>query len=311
MTSAMPIRVTLACIAMLAASAAYGAEATARLIESTSAQLYTVVYPKPNAESVILLHGGPGMPMDFSPIAELLSHKYQVIAFEQRGTGRSPAAGAHYAIDDYVQDIEAVARHFGLSRFHLFGHSWGGLYAQIYAENHPERLLSMFLSSPSSGTGALWKQTENEVMAFNKAHSGLWAWSMMGAKSLLGMLGSDKAYQSLFKQVLENYNQEFDPSFTATDTMVENVRAEAINKTRTHIADYPLLSDGTAYRFPIIITYGKKDIYGESRNSVIHRFPTASVVEFSNAGHIAWKQDKAAFTRTLNDFYQLPLGGAD
>jgi len=302
----MPIRAAIASIIMLVSSASYGAETRTMLIESASAKLYTVVYPKQNAETVILLHGGPGVPMDFSPIAELLSRKYQVIAFDQRGTGRSPAtAGATYSIDEYIQDIEAVAQHFGVNKFHLFGHSWGGLYAQLYAENNPQRILSMFLSSPSSGTGEIWKQTESEVMSFNKKHSGWWGWSMMGVKSLLGMFGSDKAYQSLFKQVLENYNREYDPSFMATDSMVENVRAKPINKTRPHIVAYPPLKDSIDYRFPIIVTYGQKDIYGESKNSVKNRFPKATFVEFQNAGHIAWKHNLPAFARTLTDFYQV------
>jgi len=275
------------------------------LIESVSAKLFTVVYPKQNAETVILLHGGPGVPMDFSPIPEQLSLKYQVIAFDQRGTGRSPAKGATYSIEEYLKDIDAIAQNFGVNKFHLFGHSWGGLYAQIYAEKNPQRVLSMFLCSPSSGTGELWILTESEVMSFNKEQSGLWGWSIMGVKSLLGMLGSDKAYQSLFKQVLENYNKKFDPSFAATDAMVENVRAEPINKTRSHIVEYPLLTDAIDFRFPIMITYGQKDIYGESKKSVKNRFPNATFVEFDNAGHIAWKHNNAKFTRTLTDFYQL------
>ena len=275
------------------------------LIESVSAKLFTVVYPKQNVETVILLHGGPGVPMDFSPIPEQLSLKYQVIAFDQRGTGRSPAKGATYSIEEYLKDIDAIAQNFGVNKFHLFGHSWGGLYAQIYAEKNPQRVLSMFLCSPSSGTGELWILTESEVMSFNKEQSGLWGWSIMGVKSLLGMLGSDKAYQSLFKQVLENYNKKFDPSFAATDAMVENVRAEPINKTRSHIVESPLLTDAIDFRFPIMITYGQKDIYGESKKSVKNRFPNATFVEFDNAGHIAWKHNNAKFTRTLTDFYQL------
>ena len=283
----------------------YGAQTTTMLIESVSAKLFTVVYPKHNAETVILLHGGPGVPMDFSPIPEQLSLKYQVIAFDQRGTGRSPAKGATYSIEEYLKDIDAIAQNFGVNKFHLFGHSWGGLYAQIYAEKNPQRVLSMFLCSPSSGTGELWILTESEVMSFNKEQSGLWGWSIMGVKSLLGMLGSDKAYQSLFKQVLENYNKKFDPSFNAPDAMVENVRAEPINKTRSHIVEYPLLTDAIDFRFPIMITYGQKDIYGESKKSVKNRFPNATFVEFDNAGHIAWKHNNAKFTRTLTDFYQL------
>jgi len=297
---------TIVSFIMLNSSTPYGVEFRTVLIESASAKLYIVIYPKQSAETVILFHGGPGVPMDFSPIVELLSHKYQVIAFDQRGTGRSPAvADATYSIEEYLQDVEAITQHFDVNKFHWFGHSWGGLYGQIYAEKNPQRILSMFLSSPSSGTGEIWRQTEGEVMSFNKEHAGFWGWSMMGMKSLLGMLGSDKAYQSLFKQVLENYNKEYDPSFTATDTMVENVRAKPINKTRSNILKYPPLKDAVDYRFPIMVAYGQKDIYGASRKSVKIRFPNATFVEIQNAGHIAWKHNYPAFASIFNDFYGL------
>lgn len=275
------------------------------LIEGKNTKLFTAIYRKQNAETVILLHGGPGVPMDDSPIAEQLLQKYQVITFEQRGTGRSPTTGATYSIEEYLDDLNVIAHHFGVEKFHLFGHSWGGLYAQIYAEKNPDKVLSMFLSSPSSGTGDIWKQTEREVMAFNKAHSGFWGWLKMGMKSLLGMLGSNWAYQSLFKQVLENYNKDFGATFRTTDELVINVRAEPINKTRPHIVAYPLLKDAVDYRFPIIITYGEKDIYGESKQSVKNRFPKATFLEIENTGHIAWKHNPEKFNKILVEFYGI------
>lgn len=274
-------------------------------IESKSSQLFTTIYPKQNAQTVILLHGGPGVPMDDSPIAEQLLQKYQVITFEQRGTGRSPTKGAAYSIEEYLDDLNAIAQHFEVEKFHLFGHSWGGLYAQIYAEKYPEKILSMFLSSPSSGTGEIWKQTESEVMTFNKEHSGFWGWLKMGMNSVFGMFGSNSAYQSLFKQVIENYNKNFDPAFIATDEMVKNVRAEPVNRTRPHIVEYPLLKDAIDYRFPIMVVYGEKDIYGESKRYVKNRFPKATFVEIENAGHIAWRHAPKEFNRILVKFYEI------
>lgn len=283
----------------------YSAQPTTLLIEGASTKLFTIVYQKPEAESVLLLHGGPGVPMDFSDIAEPLSRKYQVIIFEQRGTGRSPVSGGAYSIEEYIQDIDAVAQHFGVEKIHIFGHSWGGLYAQIYAEIKPQRVLSMFLSSPSSGTGQQWSQVEREVMAFNKSRAGSRAWSVMGIKSLLGMLGYDRAYQSLFKQVLENYLRDFDGSFLATDEMVENVRAEAINKTRASILEYPLLNEIATYDIPILVAYGEKDVYGKSKQHVKTRFPNAKFVEYARAGHIPWKNNSTQFSASLTEFYQL------
>jgi proline iminopeptidase len=275
------------------------------LIESINAKLYVDYHQNRGAEMIILLHGGPGVPMDFSSLINKLSRKYQIIAFDQRGTGRSPAKGAAYSIDEYLIDIDVIAKHFQINRFHLFGHSWGGLYAQIYAEKYPQKVLSLFLSSPSSGTGEIWKQTENEIMKFNKNHSSFCEWYKMGMYSLLGTLGSNLAYQSLFKQVLENYNKDFDPTFIANDMMVENVRAKPVNKTRKSIAKYPLLGDFDDYRFPTMIVYGEKDIYGASKQFVKKRFPNATFAEIKNAGHIPWEHNKKRFFEILCNFYKI------
>lgn len=278
---------------------------TTIMIESTTATLFATVHPKRNADTVILLHGGPGVPTDFSPIEEHLARMYQVIAFDQRGTRRSPVKEGGYSIAEYLQDIDAIAGRLQLSKFHLFGHSWGGLLAQIYAERNPQNVSSLFLSSPSSGTGRVWKQTESEVMAFNRRRSGLRGFLRMGVGLLFGILGSDGAYQVVFRQVLENYNREFDPTFRATDAMVENVRAEPINKTRPRILKYPLLKDAVDYKFPILVIYGEKDIYGKSKEHVRKRFPKATFLEIENAGHIAWRHNAGRFFGVLSEFYRL------
>jgi proline iminopeptidase len=275
------------------------------MIESANASLFTTIYQRENAETVVILHGGPGVPMDFSSIAGRLNPKYQIITFDQRGTGRSPVKGATYSIDEYLGDLDAISRHYHLDRFHLFGHSWGGLYAQIYAERNPDRLLSMFLRSPSSGTGLIWKETEREVMRFNKRHSSFGGYLKMGLRSLRGALGSDSAYRAMFKQVLANYNKDFDPAFEASDSMVENVRADPINKTRRQIVKSPLLKDAVDYHFPIVIAYGEMDIYGPSRRYVMTRFPKARFVEIEGAGHIAWQHNQEKFDAILKDFYHL------
>ena len=85
--------------------------------------------------------------------------------------------------------------------------------------------------------------------------------------------------------------KEYDPSFSATKIMVENVRAKPINKTRPHILAYPHLKDSIGYIFPIMVTYGQKDIYRKSKQSVKNRFPNATFIEFPNAGQVssAWE----------------------
>jgi proline iminopeptidase len=281
------------------------AEPVTRLVEGKGVSLFTVLYPKDNSETIILLHGGPGVPMDFHQIVEALSKKYQVIVFDQRGTGRSPMTNTDHSMEAYVQDMNSIAEHYKLTNFHVFGHSWGGLYAQIYAEKYPDKVLSLFLSSPASGTGEHWDQTESEVMEFNKSKTTVWQWLKMGINSVRGMLGSDGAYQSLFKQVINNYNKDFDTKFVAIDSMVEQVRALPVNETRKYILEYPLLTSPANYRFPILVQYGEKDIYGDSKQHVVGRFPQAQFVTIEQAGHLAWLNNANKFQNVLEKFYNI------
>jgi proline iminopeptidase len=257
-----------------------------------------------NAETVILLHGGPGVPDAMTPIAQALSAKYQVVNFEQRGTGDSKNPSRDYSIQGYIDDLDAIAKHFELDQFHLFGHSWGGLYAQIYAEVRPGNIKSMFLSSPSSGTNQLWVQTENEVLSYNKERATPWEFLQMGWYSLLGMFGSDSAYQSLFLLVLNNYHKGFG-DIEVDAKLLANVRAVPINLTRPNIVQYKALDRIENPSFPIVITYGVNDIYGPSRTEVSARFPTAKQRTIEKSGHIPWYHNPSAFDEILKEFFSL------
>jgi len=52
---------------------------------------------------------------------------------DQRGWGGSVARDERYDLAAMAEDVEAVARAFGLKRYALVGHSMGGKVAQIVA----------------------------------------------------------------------------------------------------------------------------------------------------------------------------------
>ena len=273
-------------------------------IQNGEVTLNTTLYPKENAETVILLHGGPGVPDPMTEVALELNNKFQVITFEQRGTGQSDNPNADYAIADYISDIDSIASHFNLESFHLFGHSWGGLYAQIYAEERPENIKSLFLCSPSSGTNSTWKKTEKEVMKFNKMNASSGEWMKMGLNSLLGMLGSDRAYQKVFFLVMKNYHKNYS-DISINEAQLRSITADPVNITRKNIVSYKNLKPMTRPNFPIIVTYGDGDIYGESKNEVYTRYPTAEFHVIEDCGHIGWIHNPEKFGEILNNFYSI------
>jgi proline iminopeptidase len=273
-------------------------------IDNKGDKLFTTIYTNPTKETILLLHGGPGFPSDLEEMIEILKNDFQVITFHQRGTKLSPCKSRDYSMLAYLSDIDAVAKFYNVEKFHLWGHSWGGLYAQIYADAHPEKLLSLFLCSPGSGTGKQWKQTEKEVMQFNKQKCTSAEWMKMGWNNLLGILGSDRAYQRLFKQVMKNYNN----GFIHTESYgidFYNLKAEPINKTRKEIIKYPILKKQENPNFKVTIVYGNRDIYKSSKNFVLERYPTAEVFEISNCGHLPWLHNPTEYREKLKRHYEI------
>lgn len=274
------------------------------LVQNGKVSLHTTVYPREHAETVVLLHGGPGVPDSMFELAAELHRKFQVINFEQRGTGLSSNPDSCYTIEDYISDIDAIAAHFQLEDFHLFGHSWGGLYAQIYSAERPSRIKSLFLCSPSSGTNELWKCTEREVMHFNKKMASNWEWMKMGWYSLLGMFGSDRAYQKLFFLVMSNYHKEY-PNISVNEEQLKSIKAAPINKTRASIVRYKPLEKMSATPFKVCLTYGSQDIYGKSQQAVSERYPSTTSIIIDGSGHIPWLHQPSAFGKILQEFYAL------
>ncbi|PRY11355.1 proline iminopeptidase [Pontibacter ummariensis] len=274
------------------------------LVKNEDTRLYTTVCPNSGKESVILLHGGPGVPEKLEPVAEFLSQEFQVVYFHQRGTLNSPCPSGSFSMERYVSDVNAVATHFNLPRFHLFGHSWGGLYAQLYAAYHPEKLLSMFLSSPASGTGWQWAETVLEVVKFNKRKSSLQEWLALVKNASLGLLGSYEGYQGFYRQFALNCNK----GYAVTDQvplLLEHLYAKPINRTNLALLLHPVLQQQAVPNFKITAVYGDDDIYGDSMQYVRERYPTGAFHVIDKSSHFSWLHNEQAFFHLLAAHYSL------
>lgn len=274
------------------------------LIENTDAKLYTLFYPNPGKQSILLLHGGPAAPEDFGPIIRFLTPHFQVIYFHQRGTGKSPCSSDDYTMARYNSDVDCIATHFGLQRFHLFGHSWGGLYAQLYAAQGTEKLQSLFLCSPASGTGWQWAETVAEVANFNRKKSSVAELLRLGKDALLGTLGSDAAYREFQTQFAMNCNKGYEVS-NPVPVFTELASAQAVNGTTKALLLHPIPQQQPDLPFPVTITYGDDDIYGDSPEYVRERYPTAHVVTVPQSSHFMWLHNPERFFKVMADHYAI------
>jgi proline iminopeptidase len=274
------------------------------LVQSRDTVLSVRLYRRENAETVILLHGGPGVPDEMTEVREILTNRFQVVTFDQRGTGSSRITKYNFHMNDLIEDINTIAIRLGVDQFHLFGHSWGGLYAQIYAAVFPGKILSLFLCSPASGTGEIWNLTEKEVFQYNRNRSTGLEWLGMGLNAVLGALGNNIAYQRLYRQIIVNYHKGYavDPP---DPEKLAKINAKAGNRTRKLIKAYSLPEQFGKTAYPVIITYGQDDAYGDSKKYVLKRFPCAQHVIIPLSGHTPWKHNLPDFREIVKGFYHI------
>ena len=151
------------------AAAPFPGERT-RYLQVNGLRLLCREWGRTDAAPLVLLHGLRGFSGTWRGLASELSHRYRLIAFDQRGRGESDwDPQRNYYTDTYLSDLEGVVDQLALERFALLGHSMGGTTSYVYADRHPERLVALVIEdiapgSSVSGAGAQRIVSEMEAM---------------------------------------------------------------------------------------------------------------------------------------------------
>jgi pimeloyl-ACP methyl ester carboxylesterase len=92
---------------------------------------------------VLLIQGVGVIGNGWRPQIDALADRFTLVAFDNRGFGKSAMRDGRLTIESMAADALALMDRLGFDRFHVVGHSMGGVIAQALALDAPTRVLSL------------------------------------------------------------------------------------------------------------------------------------------------------------------------
>lgn len=103
-----------------------------------------------NGHPLVFIHGVGLESGSWHYQTAYFSKRYQVIAYDIRGHGRSELKEESYSIDDCVEDLRQLFDHLGVQQACLAGQSMGGNIALSFALDYPDRVNALILTGSNA-----------------------------------------------------------------------------------------------------------------------------------------------------------------
>lgn len=271
-------------------------------------QVYVEQSGNPAGIPVIFLHGGPcsGTKPDhrrfFNP------ERYRIILLDQRGCGQSKPFGelSGNTTQDLLADMEHIRQQLRIEQWLLFGGSWGGTLALLYAQQFPQRVSAMILRGVflarqadmrwflQDGVNRIYPErwqamldavraeSNDEVLSrlceavfgddIHAAEQAAWQWQVWGGQVALGadfVLGESLPDESTVKQVQMELYYARNEYFIAENQILQNC--------------------AVLQHIPTMIIHGQNDLTCplEAGWRLHQALPQAEFRVLPNSGHVA------------------------
>ena len=214
---------------------------------------------------LVFCHGLGGDSSNFEKEdAKWYSEHFDLVCWDNRGLGRS-GNSKNYSLPLYAEDLWKLLDYLAIEAAVIFGVSWGGVLAQRFALDYPEKCLALILDSTSS-----------EV---NKEASEGWYSQGEHAKSENPLNG-----RKLKECQIESF--------------IAQCRATA------GLREHPLTPQIAEIQAPTLIVAGGSDKVAGAGGSVIlsRNIPNSKLHIFQGAGHGTYALERDNFRKLLLDF---------
>lgn len=112
------------------------------------------VSKKGDGLAIVCLHGFPEGKFIWEEYVDKLGEKYKMISYDMRGYGESSklANDEDYTIEKLVAELYEMVTFYGLQKFIIMAHDWGGIVAWHFIQKYNELVLGMIsINAPHPG----------------------------------------------------------------------------------------------------------------------------------------------------------------
>jgi len=245
-------------------------------------------------EPVVLVTGFGADLMQWALQTPELSQGYKVYTIDNRGVGDTDKPDGPYTIKTMADDVAGLFDAVGIDKAHLLGHSMGGMIAQRFALDYPDKLRSLTLASTSCRP-----PRGSEMML------GLWT-------DILDKLGNEAFVNNIIPWVFtfDFIDSEYDTVMTMRQMMLAHFEEKPLlpgpfRAQAAAINDFDVADEIGGISIPTMVLVGRGDILTPPKFSeeIAGRIP-GSTLKIISGGHAYHQEAPAEFNAALLDFFK-------
>lgn len=245
---------------------------------------------------IFLLHGFTGSSQDWNEIVPLLNKRFNIIAIDLIGHGKSGSPGDTnlYTAESITEQIRGIILHYTNEPVIIAGYSMGGRAALSFASRYPEMLRGLILESTSAGIADVVLRQERiehdeKLAEFIETHS---------IEEFADYWMNINLFESQKKLPAEKL-------ISVREFKLKNSRMGLANSLRGFSTGKmpALYNDIHSINISTLLISGILDSkYTGINTELVKSFPSATHIIIGNAGHNVHLEQPSLFIDVINDF---------
>ncbi len=238
---------------------------------------------------LVMIQGYLGDHSAWSSQVRLFRKYFQVITFDARGLGKSDISKVPFTIPVQAEDVRGLMDFLKIDRAHILGISLGGLVAQAFAINHPDRVMKLVLAATFPGTDSQYLGENLREAAANRAAASF-----------------DQAFTQVAHLAFNNPFTRFLISLIAHTPRASRLKPYV--KQMQLIGNYNALEQLHRIQASTLVIVGSQDkiILPQSSEILAAKIPKAKLVIVKGGAHAFFLENRREFNREVLQFLQSP-----